>query len=154
MTKHRPEGHPALTPYLTCRDAASAIDWYVRALGAERQGAPLLMPDGRVGHAELRFEDSTMFVADEFPEMDILGPATRGGPSVSLTLYVSDVDATFARAIDAGATEERPVADQFYGARTGWLVDPFGHRWSIQTHIEDVSDDELARRMQEAIEKG
>jgi uncharacterized glyoxalase superfamily protein PhnB len=120
----------ALTPYLAAADARQALDWYVRALGARRRGEPILMDDDRIGHAELAFGDSVLMLADEFPEIGLLGPKARGGVSQSLRLEVADVDATVRRAVDLGAELERPVADYPYG-RMGVIVDPFGHRWMV-----------------------
>jgi PhnB protein len=140
-----PEGYHSITPYLVVDGAAAAIDWYKRALGATEI---LRMPMGdRIGHAEIRIGDSVVMLSDEWPDMNLLGPKKRGGVTSSLMIYLPDVDAAFARAIEAGATEERPVADQFYGDRTGTLVDPFGHRWMISTHVEDVTPEEMDRRM-------
>jgi PhnB protein len=140
-----PEGYHSITPYLVVDGAAAAIDWYKRALGATEI---LRMPMGdRIGHAEIRIGDSVVMLSDEWPDMNLLGPKKRGGVTSSLMIYLPDVDAAFARAIEAGATEERPVADQFYGDRTGTLVDPFGQRWMISTHVEDVTPEEMDRRM-------
>lgn len=135
----------SLTPYLVLRRAADAIAFYQEALGAV-EIYRLEQPDGRVGHAELAIGDAHLYLADEFPEMDILGPESLGGSAVTLQLVVDDVDALFARAVAAGATVVRPVADQFYGDRNGQLVDPFGHRWSLSTPIEAVSPEEMQRR--------
>ena len=140
-----PEGCHSLTPYLIARGAAAAIDFYVKALGAvELMRMP--GPDGKIGHAELRFGDSVLMLADEFPEMGAKGPEAYGGSPAKLMLYCDDVDAVVARAVAAGAKIVRPVADQFYGDRTGGIEDPFGHTWYVATHIEDVAPDELARR--------
>ena len=140
-----PEGYHSVTPYIVVDDAEAALDFYKRAFGAEEV---LRLPMGdRIGHAEIRIGDSHVMLADEFPEMDKLGPKSRGGPTASLMVYLEDVDAAFARALDAGATQERAVEDQFYGDRSGSLVDPFGHVWMLSTHIEDVPDDEIQRRM-------
>jgi PhnB protein len=106
------------------------------------------MPDGGIAHAEVMIGDSHVMLADEVPDQGFVGPQTLGGAGVSLMLYVDDVDATFARAVAAGATSRRPVVDQFYGDRSGTLVDPFGHVWTIATHQEDVSAEEAQRRMQ------
>jgi PhnB protein len=103
-------------------------------------------PGGRVGHAELTFGDSLVMLSDEFPDMGVAGPSTVGGTPVTLSLYVEDVDATFEEALQAGATALRPVEDQFYGDRSGQFLDPFGHRWNVATHIEDVTPDEMASR--------
>jgi uncharacterized glyoxalase superfamily protein PhnB len=126
-----------LTPYIAVHDARAAIAWYTDIFGATGEGEPYIMDDGRIGHAELRFGDSVLMLADEFPELDILAPPNRGGTSTSFSVYVPDVDATYQRALDAGATAERPPEDQFYGSRSGWLRDPFGHRWSVQTPLPD-----------------
>jgi PhnB protein len=145
-----PEGYPRVSPYLSVDGAAEAIDFYTQVLGAtERMRMP--MPDGKVGHAEIQIGDSVVMLADEFPEMGIVGPKTIGGTPVTLGVYVEDVDKTFDTAVKAGAKELRPVEDQFYGDRTGQFEDPFGHRWSIATHIEDVAPDEMARRAAEAM---
>lgn len=144
---------PAITPvtrslsmYLVVRRASEALAFYQEAFGAEIT-MRLDQPDGRVGHAELRIGDSTFSLADEFPEMDIVGPETLGNTTMTVELTVPDVDAVFARALAAGATELRPVEAQFYGARSGRLQDPFGHRWSVSTPVETVSNDELQRRL-------
>lgn len=143
--RNPPEGYVDVTPYLAVEDAAAAIDFYGRAFGAEEISRMAM--GGRIGHAEIRIGSARMMLSDEFPEMNIHGPKARGGPTASFMLYVDDADATFARTIAEGATVERPVTDQFYGDRAGTLIDPFGHRWTIATHIEDVSDDELKRRL-------
>jgi PhnB protein len=141
-----PEGYHNITPYLVIKGAAAAIDFYKKAFGAaEIMRMP--QPDGRVGHAELKFGDSYVMMADEFPEMNIVGPQTLGNSSVGILLYVDDVDAVFNRALTLGASVNKPLADQFYGDRSGTLVDPFGHKWTIATHKEDVSAEEMERRM-------
>jgi len=140
-----PSGYHSVTPYLIVDDAAAAIAFYREAFGATEV---LRLPIGsRTGHAEIKIGDSHVMLSDEWPEMDMVGPATRGGTSVSLVLYVTDVDLPFGRALAAGAREERAVENQFYGDRTGTLIDPFGHRWSLATHIEDVSPEEMQRRL-------
>jgi PhnB protein len=143
-----PEGYHSVTPYLIVKGAAQAIAFYEKAFGAQElyrmQG-----PDGRVGHAELRLGDSRIMLADEHPDVGALGPGSVGGTPVTIHLYVEDVDATVARAAAAGARITRPVADQFYGDRLGIVTDPFGHVWSIGTHVEDVSEDELRRRAEQ-----
>ena len=147
--KSIPDGYHTVTPYLTIKGAGDAITFYKKAFGAEEL-VRMPMPDGRVGHAELQLGDSRFMLADEMPEMaDAItkSPRTLGGSTTGLALYVPDVDALFKRAIDAGAKSKRPVADQFYGDRTGTLVDPFGHIWTIMTHIEDVSPEEMKKRM-------
>ena len=141
-----PPGYASVTPYLIVHDAAKAIDFYQRAFGAVELFR-LAGPDGTIGHAEIRIGHSPVMLADGmggYPD-----PLTLGGSSVSFMLYVPDVDAAFARAIAAGATVKRPVADQFYGDRTGTLADPFGHVWSLATHVEDVSPQEMDRRFKE-----
>ena len=145
---HRPEGYHTVTPYLTVKGAAEAIDFYKKALGAEEI---FRMPMGdRIGHAELRIGDSMIMLSDEFPEMGHLSPETRGGPTSSLMLYLDNADAAFDQAVAAGAKAERAVEDQFWGDRMGTIVDPFGHRWMLATHVEDVAPDEMERRMVEA----
>jgi PhnB protein len=134
-----------VTPYLVVRGAAQAIEFYQGAFGAQER-MRMTGPDGKVGHAELQIGDSLVMLAEEHPDWGALGPASMGGTPVSLLLYVQDVDAVFARALAAGAKELRPVQDQFYGDRSGFLEDPFGHRWSIASHIEDVSREEIERR--------
>lgn len=143
-----PEGYHTVTPYLMIRDAARAIEFYKEAFGA-REIHRMVMPEGRIGHAEIQIGDSRIMLADEFPEMGFVGPQTRGGTTVSLMVYVEDVDAVFDRAVKAGAKVTRPVANQFYGDRLGGLEDPFGHAWHISTHIEDVSPEEMQRRSEE-----
>ena len=140
-----PEGHRTVTPYLAIRGAAKALEFYKRAFGATEL-YKLMMPDGRVGHAEMRLGDSLIMLADEFPEYGAKAPATLGGSPVNLHLYVDDVDAVFQRAVAAGAVERQPVMDQFYGDRSGQLEDPFGHLWWVATHKEDVPPDEIQRR--------
>jgi PhnB protein len=147
MVKPIPEGYHSVTPYLVVDDAEGAIDFYTRAFGAKEK---FRMPMGeRIGHAELMIGDSHIMLADEFPDMGHLGPKNRGGTTVSLMVYVDDVDATFKQALDAGATQKRAVEDQFWGDRMGTLEDPFGHQWSLATHVEDVSPEEMEKRMAE-----
>ncbi|MDQ3973362.1 MAG: VOC family protein [Actinomycetota bacterium] len=144
-----PDGYPRVTPYLCIDGASAAIDFYREVFAAsERMRMPA--PDGKVGHAELQLGDSVIVLSDEFPEMGVRSPQTVGGTPVTLSVYVEDVDGVFDRAIQAGATALRPVEDQFYGDRTGQFEDPFGHRWSVATHVEDVPPDEMARRAAEA----
>ena len=140
-----PEGYHNVTPYLCCKDAAAAIEFYKKAFGATevmRMGAP----GGKVGHAELQIGDSRVMLADEFPEMGFLSPKTVGGSPVMIHLYVEDVDTTANRAVAAGAKVTRPVADQFYGDRGGQLEDPYGHKWYVSTHKEDLSPEEIGKR--------
>jgi PhnB protein len=147
-----PADYRSITPYLIVRGAEAAIDFYRRAFGAEEV---LRLPMGdRIGHAEVRIGDSMVMLADEFPEMGALGPESRGGATSSLLFYTEDVDAMFARAVAAGGTAEREPEDQFYGDRMGTLLDPFGQRWSIATHIEDVDEGEMRRRMDSAMPSG
>jgi PhnB protein len=142
-----PEDYPRVVPYLCVDGAAQAIEFYADVFGAlERMRMP--MPDGRVGHAELQIGDSVVMLADAFPEMGYQSPKKIGGTPVTLGVYVEDVDKTFDAAIKAGATELRAVENQFYGDRSGQFEDPFGHRWSVSTHIEDVPPDEMAKRAQ------
>jgi PhnB protein len=143
--KSVPDGYHSVTPYLAIDGAAEAIDWYVKALGASEVFR--MEHDGKIGHAEIRIGDSHVMLADEAPELNHLSPKSRGGATASFMIYLDDVDAAFARAIGAGATEQRPVQDQFYGDRSGTLTDPFGHVWTIATHVEDVSPEEMERRM-------
>jgi PhnB protein len=141
-----PEGYHSLTPYLICDGAAKAIEFYKKAFGA-KETLRMPSPGGKIGHAEIKIGDSMLMLADEHPEMDARGPRTIGGSPASLVLYVKDVDAVYARAVAAGAKEKRPVADQFYGDRAGTVEDPFGHTWHIHTHTEDLTSEEIARRM-------
>jgi PhnB protein len=145
-TSHVPEGHRTLAPYLIVRDAAAAIDFYVRALGA-KEVSRMPGPDGRVMHAELHIGDSRFMLAEEAKERGALSPTTIGGSPVSLFLYLPDVDARFQQAVSAGATAVSPPADQFWGDRWGMLTDPFGHTWQLATHIEDLTPQEMMERM-------
>ncbi|MGH8272254.1 MAG: VOC family protein, partial [Gammaproteobacteria bacterium] len=136
------------TPYLAVKGAAAALDFYKRAFGAVEV---LRMQDGeRIGHAEITIGDSHVMLADEYPEMGHLAPQPGTRTTVGILLYMEDVDAVVERAIAAGATLERPVADQFYGDRTGGIIDPFGHRWYVATHVEDVPPEEMEARMKAA----
>ena len=137
-----------ITPYLIVAGAAEAIDFYREAFGLV-ETFRLDMPDGRVGHAELGGGGAEIALADEYPEHGIVGPASLGGTTVTLQLVVPDVDAVVAAAVAAGASLEREVADQFHGNRSGTVIDPFGHRWSVQTPIEEVSIEEMRRRLAE-----
>lgn len=143
-----PDGYHAVTPYLLIRGAADAIEFYKKAFGAE-EVLRLQGPDGKIGHSEVKIGDSRVMLADEHPDMDFLGPQSRGGTTVSLLIYVPDADTLFAQAIAAGATEMKPLCDQFYGDRSGTIVDPWGHVWSIATHIEDLEPAEIQRRFTE-----
>jgi PhnB protein len=145
-----PEGYHTLTPYLTVRDAARAIEFYKKAFGAEDRGA-MKGPDGKIMHAELKIGDSIIMLADEFPQYGAVSPETVGGSSSGLHIYVEDVDAAFDRAVKAGAVTEMPVADMFWGDRYGKLKDPFGHKWSIATHTADLSVEEMKKGMEDAM---
>ena len=144
--KSIPDGYHAITAYLSVTGAAKAIDYYQKALGAKVR---LRMdgPGGSVMHSELEIGDSLFMLADESPMSLCRSPASVGGSTVGLFVYVENVDATFKQALAAGGKEVRPLQDQFYGDRTGSFEDPFGHRWTLGTHIEDVSDEEMKRRM-------
>ena len=141
-----PEGYHTITPYMTVRDAARAIEFYKQAFGAVEKGV-MKGPDGKVMHAELRIGDSLLMLADEFPQFGSLSPQAIGGSAMGLHIYVEDVDAAFDRAVKAGGTVEMPVSDMFWGDRYGKLVDPFGHKWSIATHKADLSMEEMERGM-------
>ena len=142
---HVPEGYHSVTPYLIVDGAARAIEFYRQVFGAT-EVLRMDGPDGRVGHAEIRIGDSHVMLSDEHPEIGARGPRSVGGSPVSLMVYVEDVDAVVNRAVEAGARLTRPVADQFYGDRTGGLEDPFGYTWNVATHVEDVSPEEMQRR--------
>jgi len=141
-----PEGYHTATPYLICNGAAQAIDFYKRAFGAtEIMRMPT--PDGKLAHAEIKIGDSHIMLADESPEQAIRSPQHYGGTPVSVLLYVESVDTVFQQAVSSGAKAVRPPQDMFYGDRTSWVIDPFGHSWYIHTHVKDVS----AEQMQSAI---
>lgn len=142
MTAPIPPGMHALTPHLVCRDAAAAMDFYVRAFGAVDHGR-LAGPDGKLMHGMLWIADSALMLVDENPEWGMLSPQSLGSSPVTLHLYVADADAALARAVDAGATLTLPAADMFWGDRYGQVRDPFGHCWSIATHLRDVSPEDL-----------
>lgn len=148
-----PDGYHTVTPYLYIKGAADAIEFYKKAFGAE-EIMRFAGPDGKLGHAEIRIGNSPIMMADEHPGMGVLGPSTRGGTTVGFALYVNDVDSLFAKAVAAGAKVDRPIKNQFYGDRSGTLTDPFGHQWTIATHVEDVSPDEMKRRMGEMKKEG
>jgi PhnB protein len=144
-----PDGYHSITPYLSVRGAEQAIEFYRKAFGAE-EIFRIPMPGGKVGHAELQIGSSRFMLADEFPDMPdsvIASPASLEGSSMGLNLYVPDVDAAFDRALAAGATERRPVKDQFYGDRSGILEDPYGHIWTVSTRMEDLTYEEMMERL-------
>jgi PhnB protein len=141
-----PEGYHAVTPYLIIRGANQAIDFYKQAFGAVEVFRMADPSSNKIGHAEIKIRDSHLMLADEYPEMGFVGPEAVGGSPVSLLLYVDNVDVTFQNAIVAGAKAIKPVEDQFYGDRSGTLRDPFGHVWTVATHKEDVSFEEMKRR--------
>ena len=147
-----PDGYHTLTPFMTVRDAARAIEFYKEAFGAKERGV-MKGPDGKVMHAELMIGDSILMMSDEFPEFGSLSPQAIGGSPLGLHIYVDNVDAAFDRAVIAGAQVEMPVMDQFWGDRYGRLKDPFGHKWSIATHTKDMSMDEVKDNMEEAMAK-
>ncbi len=140
-----PDGYHTVTPYLIVNGAAEALEFYSRALGAV-EVMRFAGPNGKIMHAEMTIGDSRIMVADEFPQMGAISPRSLGGTAVGLAVYVENVDAVYNRAIGAGATLISALKDQFYGDRSGTLQDPFGHRWTISTHTEDVSPEELAKR--------
>lgn len=140
-----PDGYPRVIPYLSIDGATAAIDFYTTVFGAKER-LRMAAPDGKIGHAELELGDSLVMLADSFPDMGNVAPGALGGSPVTITLYVEDVDAVVAKAVSAGAMITREVADQFYGDRAGQITDPFGHKWSVMTHIEDVPDDEMRKR--------
>jgi PhnB protein len=148
-----PDGYHSVTPYLVVGDGARAIEFYKQAFGATELFR-MDGPDGRIHHAEIKIGDSHIMLADEHPEMNARSPKTIGGSPVSLMLYVEDVDATVGKAVEAGAKLLRPVADQFYGDRTGGIEDPFGHAWYVATHVEDVAPEELNKRAAAAQQGG
>jgi PhnB protein len=148
-----PEGYPQVTPYLSVAGAAAAIEFYGKVLGTTER-MRMAGPDGRVGHAELELGGSVIMLADEYPDMGSRSPKTLGGTPVTIHVYVQDVDSVFDRAIKEGATSLRPVENQFYGDRAGQFEDPFGHRWNVATHVEDVPPEEMDKRAAEAMSGG
>ena len=145
MAKPIPDDYPRVTPYLYIDGAGAAIDFYCAVLGAkERMRMP--GPDGKIGHAELELGDSMIMLADQNLDMDILSPRAIGGTPIAMHVYVEDADSVFEQAIQAGAKALRPIEDQFYGDRSGFLQDPFGHLWGVATHMEDVAPKELEER--------
>ena len=146
--KKIPEGMHSITPHLVCAGAAKALDFYQKAFGATEVGR-LPGPDGRLMHAAMKIGDSTVMLADEMPEWGSLGPKALKGSPVTIHIYVEDVDALVARAEKAGAKVTMPVAEQFWGDRYGKLEDPFGHHWSVATHVRDVTPEEMKKAMQQ-----
>jgi len=142
-----PAGHHTVAPYLAIKNALSALEFYKKCFGAI-ETYKLVVPDGRLGHAEIRLGDSLIMLSDEFPEFGGKAPESLGGSPVSIHLYVDDVDAFVKKAVAAGARELKPVADQFYGDRSGQLQDPYGHLWWVATHKEDVAPEEMQKRVQ------
>ena len=143
-----PDGYPRVTPYLAVDGAKEAIEFYENVLGAkERMHMPA--PEGKIGHAELELGDSVIMLSDEHPDIGVLGPKSIGGTPVAISVYVEDVDAVYDAALAAGATSVQPVENQFYGDRSGQFDDPFGHRWNVATHVEDVPPEEMEKRMAE-----
>ena len=140
-----PDGFHTVTPHLIMKDAAGALEFYKKAFGAE-ETSRMPGPDGKVMHAELKIGDSMLMIADEFPDMGSSGPKSIGGSPVTLHIYVDDVDALFDRAVKAGGKVTMPLADMFWGDRYGRLEDPFGHQWSIGTHTEDLTPEEIGQR--------
>jgi PhnB protein len=140
-----PDNYPRVTAYLAIDGASDAIEFYKKIFGAqERFRMP--QPDGTIGHAEIQLGDSVIMMSDAFPEMGVVDPKKLGGTPVTLSVYVQDVDTTFANAIKAGGTQVQPVEDKFYGDRAGQFEDPWGHRWNVMTHVEDVSPEEMEKR--------
>jgi PhnB protein len=149
-TKPIPEGYHTITPYLAVDDASEAIEFYKRAFSAKEQGR-MEGPDGKIAHAELEIGDSKVMLSDPFPQFSTRPPKELGGTSVSVFMYVEDVDELVKQAVDAGATVEMEVEDQFWGDRFGTVTDPYGHMWSIATHVEDVPPEEMAKRAEAAM---
>ncbi len=147
MTKRIPDGYHTATPYLYIKGAAKAIEFYKKAFGAVETMPAMTQPDGTVGHAEIKIGNSMIMLSDEMPQMGARSAATLGGCSSAILLYVEDADAVFKRAVDAGASVVEAIEDKFYGDRAGAITDPFGQRWDIHTHTEDVAPEEMERRM-------
>jgi len=150
MKNSMPQGYHTVTPYLMVDDAASAIDYYKRAFGAKEHGR-MEAPGGKIGHAALEIGDSMIMLSDPMPGGSVVPPRKLGGTTSSIFLYVEDVDAVVEKAVKAGATVDMAVDDQFWGDRFGTITDPFGHHWSIATHVEDLSPEEIRERGQKAM---
>jgi PhnB protein len=153
MAKHAspiPRGYHAVTPYLSVRNAAQALDFYQRAFGAE-EVMRMNDPQGTLSHAEIKIGDSIVMLAEESASSGLRSPQSLGGSTVSIFLYLNDVDTTFKQAISAGAKSQQPLEDMFWGDRYGRVTDPFGHSWSLATHIEDVAPEEMQKRAQQAM---
>ncbi len=148
----QPDGYHSVTPYLICKNAAQALEFYKTAFGAS-EVMRMDGPNGMILHAEFKIGDSIVMLGEESPEWDARGPLTIGGSPVGIMIYVDDCDAVFNRAVAAGATVKRPVADQFYGDRSGTVTDPFGHLWTISTHKEDVPAEEMTQRFEDWMAK-
>ena len=148
----QPAGYHTATPYLVVKGAAAAIEFYKKAFGAS-EVMRMAAPDGSIMHAEIKIGDSIIMLGEENPQWGAISPQTLGGSPVGLCIYYPDVDARYATALAAGAKVERPLKDQFYGDRSGTVVDPFGHKWTLATHIEDVAPDEMDRRFQAEMKK-
>ena len=151
-TKPIPDGYHSVTPYLIIQGAADALEFYKRAFGATELFR-MPAPGGKIGHAEIKIGDSVIMLADEYPEMGYRSPKSIGGAAVSLMVYVEHVDDIFKQALQAGAKQLQPIKDQFYGDCSGTLQDPFGHVWTVATHVEDLSTEEVRRRAQAESQK-
>ncbi|MFC3814142.1 VOC family protein [Lysobacter sp. GCM10012299] len=150
-TNPTPRGYHSITPSVVVNDAAKALEFYHNAFDAkETYRLPM---NGKIGHAELQIGDSRLMLSDEWPEWDALGPKTRGGATGSFMIYVPDADAAVEKAVKAGAKVIQPVENQFWGDRVGTVEDPFGHKWMLGTHVEDISDDEMKRRGEEWVKE-
>ena len=152
MVHHVPEGYHAVTPYLAVNGAAKALEFYKKAFGAT-EVMRMQEPSGKIVHAEIKIGDSHIMLADEFPDIEFQSPTSVGGASALLMIYVENADAVFKQALECGAQQTRALQDQFYGDRSGTLRDPFGHVWTVATHVEDVPPDEMERRAQEYAQK-
>lgn len=148
-----PEGYSSITPYLAIKDAGKAIDFYKQVFGATERMRFADPQSGQVHHAELQIGDSVIMLAEEHPQMDFFAPKNNSRPPVGIHLYVEHVDKVFEKAVNAGAKVIRPLADQFFGDRSGMVQDPYGHVWNISTHVEDVTPEEMTRRQQELMKQ-